>query len=220
MPTEVKICGLSDEESVDAALEAGADYVGFVFFAASPRNVSLQRAAKLAKRARGRAAVTALVVDADDALLSAVARNLRPDLLQLQGRETPERVAAIRALTGIAVMKALGVASRADLSGMTRYAADRFLLDAKPPAGADRPGGNATPFDWSILAGFSGPRPWLLAGGLHPGNVAEALRVSGAPGVDVSTGVESAPGRKDAALIHAFVAAVRGFDAPAQRRAG
>ncbi len=209
MPTEVKICGLSDEESVDAALRAGADYVGFVFFPPSPRNVALDRAAELARRARGRADIVALTVDADDALLHAIAETLRPDLLQLHGRESPQRAAAIRALTGRPIMKAFGVAARGDLAALSAHAADRFLLDARPPPDATRPGGNGAAFDWAILQGFSCGRPWLLSGGLTPANVAEALAAAGAAGVDVSSGVESAPGKKDPALIRAFVAAVR-----------
>jgi phosphoribosylanthranilate isomerase len=213
MPTEVKICGLSEEESVDAALEAGARFVGFMFFPASPRNVALDRAAMLAERARGRAGVVAVTVDADDALLLAISEAVRPDLLQLHGRETPERVAEVGALTGRAAMKVLLVAARGDLAAAERYtAAARFLVDAKPPKDATRPGGNAVTFDWSILEDFAPARPWLLAGGLNPGNVADALRITGAPGVDVSSGVERAPGKKDPDLIRAFVGAVREHD--------
>jgi phosphoribosylanthranilate isomerase len=215
MPTEVKICGLSDEESVDAALQAGADFVGFVFFPASPRNVTLARAATLARRARGRVRIAALTVDADDTLIAAIVGTLRPDLLQLHGRESPERVAAIRHGTRVPVMKAIGVASRADLAAIEAFTdCDRILLDAKPTPGAARPGGNATAFDWSLLGGFACATPWLLAGGLGPGNVAAALALTRAPGVDVSSGVESAPGRKDPLLIRAFVAAVRAAERP------
>jgi phosphoribosylanthranilate isomerase len=221
MPTEVKICGLSEEESVDAALQAGADFVGFVFFPPSPRNVAIDRAATLAKRARGKAGIVALTVDADDSLFTAIAETLRPDLLQLHGSETPERVAAVCGATGRAVMKVLSVGTRDDLAAAERYpSAERFLIDAKPPKDATRPGGNAVAFDWSILEGFRPPKPWLLAGGLNPENVAAALRLTGAPGVDVSSGVETAPGRKDVALIHAFLRAAREHDAsvrPLQR---
>jgi phosphoribosylanthranilate isomerase len=218
MPTEVKICGLSEEESVDVALDAGADFVGFVFFAPSPRNVSVERATALAERARGKAGIVALTVDADDALLRAISEALRPDLLQLHGRETPERVVEVGAMTGRSVMKALLVATRADLVAAERYAAaHRFLVDAKPPKDATRPGGNAAVFDWSILEGFAPQKPWLLAGGLNPGNVADALRLTGAPGVDVSSGVESVPGRKDPDLIRAFVRVVRDYDRSAHR---
>jgi phosphoribosylanthranilate isomerase len=220
MPTEVKICGLSDPESVDAALEAGADFVGFVFFPPSPRNIAPARAAELASRARGRAQIVALTVDADDALLDEIVRTLRPDLLQLHGKETPERAASIRSRAGRPVMKAIGVAARRDLAAAPRYAVDRFLLDAKPPRDATRPGGNGAAFDWSLLQGFSSPRPWLLSGGLDPANVAAALAATGAAGVDVSSGVERSPGRKDPALIRAFVEAVRRAEAPPRRMAG
>ncbi len=220
MPTEIKICGLSDEEGVDAALDAGADFVGFVFFPPSPRNIAFDRAIALAARARGRARVVALTVDADDPLLGAVATALRPDLLQLHGNETPERVAAVRLHIGVPVMKALGISGRAELAAINAYEeAERFLLDARPPRNSGRPGGNATAFDWTLLEGFSCRRPWLLAGGLNAENVAAALATTSAQGVDVSSGVEGAPGRKDPALIHAFVQAVRAFDRP-RRMAG
>jgi phosphoribosylanthranilate isomerase len=217
MPTEVKICGLSDEEGVDAALMAGTDFVGFVLFPPSPRNVPVERAAGLAARARGKAKIVALTVDGDDALLAAIAKTLRPDLLQLHGKESPERVSAIRAITGVPVMKAIGIAAKSDLDAISGYAIDRLLLDAKPPRNATRPGGHGAVFDWSALDGFAASRPWFLSGGLEPKNVAAALRATHAPGVDVSSGVESAPGRKDPASIFAFVEAVRGFDrAPAR----
>jgi phosphoribosylanthranilate isomerase len=220
MPTEVKICGLSDAEAVDAAVEAGADFVGFVFFRPSPRHVGIAEAAALAQMARGRARVVALTVDADDALLGEINQAVRPDLWQLHGRESPERVAAVRALTGKPVMKAIAVGERGDLAAVESYrVADRLLMDAKAPRDATRPGGNALPFDWSILHEFAFPRPWLLAGGLRPDNVAEALAASRAAGVDVSSGVEWALGRKDPALIHAFVKAVRASEATAQRLA-
>lgn len=220
MPTEVKICGLSGEESVDAALETGADFVGFVFFPPSPRNIVIDRAAALARRARGKARIVALTVDADDALLSGIAEGLRPDLVQLHGKETPERAASVTAMTGLPVMKVIGVAGAIDLERTHDYpAAERFLLDAKPPKGATRPGGNAATFDWSILKGFSCAKPWLLAGGLDPTNVASALAATGANGVDVSSGVESAPGQKDSELIRAFIRAVRDFDRAAERMA-
>ncbi len=221
MPTEIKICGLSDPEGVDAALQAGADFVGFVFFPKSPRNVSLEQAIPLMRRARGKAQIVALLVDPEQNLLDDVAGTLAPDLIQLHGRETPERVARISADTGIPVMKAVGVADPSDLASLLAFAAaERLLLDAKPPPNATRPGGNGAAFDWSILNGFAHPRPWLLSGGLGPENVAAALRASGALGVDVSSGVESAPGRKDPALIRAFVAAVRAAEREPQRLAG
>ena len=212
MPTEVKICGLSDEEGVDAALQAGADFVGFVLFPPSPRNVSLERATALVARARGKAKIAALTVDGDDKLIQAIAATLRPDILQLHGKETPERVSAIRAMTGIAVMKAVGVAAETDLAAIASYSMDRLLLDAKPPRDATRPGGHGVAFDWSLLQNFEWSGPWFLSGGLKTKNVTVALQATRAPGVDVSSGVESAPGRKDPARIHAFVKAVRAFD--------
>jgi phosphoribosylanthranilate isomerase len=216
MPTEVKICGLSDEEGVDAALEAGADFVGFLLFPPSPRYVSLDRAATLAARARGRAQIVVVTVDADDTLFAAIGEMLQPDLLQLHGKETPERVKAIRALTGVPVMKAFGIATRDDLAAVASYTSDRLFFDGKPPRDATRPGGLGKTFDWTLLRGFTSPNPWLLSGGLDAENVAAALQETRAPGVDVSSGVESAPGRKDPQRIHAFVRAVRDFDRPAE----
>jgi phosphoribosylanthranilate isomerase len=222
MPTEVKICGLSDEESVDAALDAGADLLGFVFFPPSPRNVDLDRAASLMRRARGKAAITALLVDPDQNLLDDVVRSLSPDLLQLHGRESPERVAAIRADAMLPVIKAVGIGAAADLQEAGLYAgvADRLILDARPPRDATRPGGHGAPFDWALLDGFAPGCPWLLSGGLGPKNVVEAIRATSAPGVDVSSGVERAPGRKDPDLIRAFVAAVRTAESLPRRLAG
>jgi phosphoribosylanthranilate isomerase len=218
MPTEIKICGLSFEEGVDAALEAGADFVGFTLFPPSPRNVPLERAALLAGRARGKARIVAVTVDAEDAFLAAVAETLRPDLLQLHGTETPARVATIRARTGLAVMKAIGVATREDLSVEASYQAERILLDAKPPRDATRPGGHGVAFDWTLLSGFAPSRPWFLSGGLYPESVAAALQGTRAPAVDVSSGVESSPGRKDPARIFAFVRAVREFELAASTK--
>jgi len=212
MLTEVKICGLSGEEGVDAALEAGADFVGFMLFPPSPRNVPIERAAALAERARGRAKIVAVTVDPDDQLISAIADRLRPDLLQLHGKETPERVSAIRKMSGVSVMKVLGIGTQTDLAAHADYSTDRFLLDAKPPKDATRPGGHGVAFDWTILAGFTPSVPWFLSGGLNPNNVNTALGATHTPGVDISSGVESAPGRKDPEKIHAFVRAVREFD--------
>ena len=212
MPTEVKICGLSAEESVDAALEAGANFIGLNFFPPSPRYVSLERAAVLAKRARGKAAIVAVTVDANDGLISAIAADLRPDLIQLHGKETPSRASTIRARAGLSTIKVFGVATRHDLTAHADFATDRFLLDAKPPKDATRPGGLGVAFDWTILSDFSPSVPWFLSGGLDPNNVGAALRATHAPGVDVSSGVESAPGQKDPALIQAFVRAVREYD--------
>ena len=207
----IKICGLRTAESLAAALDADADMVGFVFFGPSPRNISLSEAAALAPLVKGRARKVALTVDADDALVDAVARALQPDILQLHGRETPARAAQLAARTGKKIMKAIGVSERADLAAVADYSAicDWLLLDAKPPKDATRPGGNGEPFDWAIIDGFAPGKPWLLSGGLTPANVAEALARTGAPGVDVSSGVESAPGVKDVSAIRGFVAAAR-----------
>ena len=214
MPNIVKICGLSEPATLDAALNAGANMVGFVFFPKSPRHIaSYETARELGARVAGRATKVALTVDADDDALRAIVDTLQPDMLQLHGRETPARVAEIRATFARPVMKALPIGSAADLGGVAAYedVADWLLLDAPPPGGASRPGGNAAAFDWSLLRGFTSKRPWLLAGGLDPDNVADALAISGAPGVDVSSGVEASPGIKDAAKIARFIAAARSF---------
>lgn len=214
MAVEVKICGLSTPETMAAALDAGADLVGLVFFPKSPRNVSLERAAMLAAQARGRARVVALTVDADDALLISIATAVMPDLVQAHGAETPERVAEIAAITGRPVIKAIKVKEAGDVAAAAAFseAASLILYDAKAPealAGTALPGGNGHAFDWSLLEG--GQRPaFLLAGGLTPDNVAEAIRLTGAPMVDVSSGVESAPGVKDAGLIRKFIEAAKG----------
>ncbi|MFC6792416.1 phosphoribosylanthranilate isomerase [Methylobacterium komagatae] len=210
--TEIKICGLSTPDTLDAALGAGADWVGFVRFPRSPRHVELETARALSRQAKGRAGRVVLLVDPDDASLHQAVEAMEPDLIQLHGRESPERVAEIRALTGLPVMKALGIASAADLASITAYAgiADRLLLDAKAPPGASLPGGNGVSFDWDLLAGAALPAGTMLSGGLGPANVAEALARTGLTAVDVSSGVENAPGSKDPARIAAFVAAARG----------
>ncbi len=205
--TLVKICGLSTPETLDCALDAGADFVGFVFFPKSPRNVLLRPAAALAARAAGRARRVALVVDADDRLLGDIAESVKPDLFQLHGAETPERLARVKALTGIPAYKALRVRTPTDVAKAKDYDSPFILFDAMPPEGAALPGGNGLTFDWTILA--EARRPFMLAGGLTPGNVAGAIGVTGAAMVDVSSGVESAPGRKDEALIRKFIEAVR-----------
>ena len=212
MTTRVKICGLKTDEAVAAALEARADLVGFVFFPKSPRNVSIAQAAPLADFVRGMAASVALVVDADDALLDAIVSGINPDMLQLHGAETPERVAAIRQRFNKPVMKAIAVASAADAERALAYlnAADMILFDAKPPQDAPLPGGNGRAFDWAMLDGVRDKVPFMLSGGLTSSNVADAIRRTGARAVDVSSGVESAPGIKDAALIRAFVRAAKG----------
>ena len=211
----VKICGLSSEETLDAALAAGADMVGFNFFPKSPRFVAPERAADLAKRVAGRAEIVAVTVAMDDAGIAEIVEKLSPDWLQLHGAETPERVADVRKRFGRPVMKAVAIATTDDLALAEAYVAvaDRLLLDAKPPKGAVLPGGNGAPFDWALLSGFDPDIPWMLSGGLTPGNVAEAVAMTGAPGVDVSSGVESAPGRKEANLIRAFIANARGAGA-------
>ena len=213
MPTDtrVKICGLTRAQDVQAAAAAGATYVGFVFFEKSPRHLSPDAARALAIEVPPGIAKVALVVDADDAALDALTRTVPLDMLQLHGRETPARVAEIRARYGLPVMKAIGIADTGDLAQIDAYAevADQLLIDAKPPKGAERPGGNAAAFDWSLIAGRDWPVPWLLAGGLTPDNVAEAVTRTGARQVDVSSGVEQAPGRKDQDRIRAFIAAAR-----------
>lgn len=205
----VKICGLRSPDAVAAAVGAGAAYLGFVFFPRSPRHVTLAEAAALAVEVPPGVAKVALVVDADDAALEALVAAVPVDMIQLHGNESPERVRAVRARFGLPVMKAVGIAGPEDLEKIETYArvADQLLVDAKPPKGADLPGGNGLAFDWRLLAGRRWPVPWMLAGGLTPGNVAEAVRLTGARQVDVSSGVESAPGVKDERLIRAFVEA-------------
>src|SRR5882724_251150 len=207
----VKICGLSTPETLDVALTAGADMVGFAFFPPSPRNISLEAARALGLRVKDRAKTVALVVDADDALLEQIIGALKPDMLQLHGHETPQRVAAIRESFGVPVMKVLAIETKADLAAIAPYAgvADRLLFDALPPRDATRPGGLGKPFDWHLLEGLDLPVPYMLSGGLDPDNVAEALHITRAPGVDVSSGVESAPGVKDPEKIRAFIRAAR-----------
>jgi phosphoribosylanthranilate isomerase len=212
MPTKVKICGLKTEAALEAALTGGADYVGFVFFPPSPRNVAPATAKLLAARARGRAKVVALMVDPDDVLIDEVVAAVAPDILQLHGQETPERVAEVRARWGIPVMKAVAVET-ADDAGAARHfsrAADLILFDARAPADSTRPGGNGAPFDWRLLLGIEGEVPFVLSGGLTPDNVAEAIRLTGAAIVDVSSGVESHPGEKDPDLIGRFLRAAKG----------
>ena len=212
MPTDirVKICGLCRPEDVNAVAEAGASYGGFVFFPKSPRNVSIAQARDLALGAPVGLAKVALVVNADDAMLDAITAEVPLDMLQLHGSESPARVAEVKARFGLPVMKAVGVGGPEDLAAIDVYAevADQLLIDAKPPKGADLPGGNGLAFDWQLLAGRKyWSVPWMLAGGLTPDNAAEAVLRTGTRQLDVSSGVESAPGVKDAALITAFVAA-------------
>ncbi|MDF0602836.1 phosphoribosylanthranilate isomerase [Psychromarinibacter sp. C21-152] len=205
----VKFCGLGRVEDVAAAVAAGAAYVGFVFFAKSPRHLSLDRAAELAAAVPPGLCKVALTVNADDAALDEITGAVPLDMLQLHGSESPERVAAVKARYGLPVMKAVGVATADDLPALEAYGrvADQLLVDAKPVPGADLPGGNGVAFDWRLIAGRRWPVPWMLAGGLTPENVAEAIRLTGARQVDVSSGVERARGVKDAALIRAFAEA-------------
>ncbi len=205
----VKICGLSNRETIATAAEAGARYIGFVFFEKSPRNISLETAAALAAEVPPGMAKVALTVNADDDLLDRITQAVPLDFLQLHGNEKPERVQAVKARYGLPVMKAIGVADAEDLAAITDYekVADQLLIDAKPPKRAVLPGGNGLTFDWTLLQGRRWATPWMLAGGLSPDNVAEAGRLTGAKQVDVSSGVETAPGVKSEDLIRSFVAA-------------
>ncbi len=206
---QVKICGLSQPEHVAAAVDAGARYVGFVFFPKSPRAVSAEQARSLGQAVPPGVAQVGLFVNPDDAQLQDTLEIVPLDLIQLHGSESPERVAEIKARTGLPVMKAVGISDAADLPALTDYGlvADMLLVDAKAPRDAVLPGGNGLAFDWRLLVGRTWLRPWLLAGGLTPDNVAEAIRLTGARGVDVSSGVESAPGVKDGTLIRNFIKA-------------
>lgn len=208
----VKICGLTTPDQALAAAAAGANYIGLVFFARSPRSLTLVQACDVALAVPPGVAKVALTVDAEDAALMAILAALPVDMLQLHGHESPARVAEVRARFGLPVMKAVGVATEADLPALDSYArvADQVLVDAKPAPGADLPGGNGLSFDWRLIARRRWPCPWMLAGGLRPDNVAEAIRLTGARQVDVSSGVESAPGVKDTEAVAAFIAAARG----------
>ena len=207
----VKICGLTGPQDVVAAADAGARYVGFVFFPKSPRNVSVQQAKALAAEVPFGVAKVALTVNADDALLDEITQNVAIDILQLHGSESVARVAQIKARTGLPVMKAIGISDTDDLQKIVDYGrvADMLLVDAKPPKNADLPGGNGLAFDWRLLAGRKWAVPWMLAGGLTPDNVQQAIQLTGARQVDVSSGVESAPGVKDPAKVAAFVSAAQ-----------
>jgi phosphoribosylanthranilate isomerase len=207
----VKICGLSTRETLDVALGAGADMVGFVFFPPSPRHISLETARELGRQAKGRAAKVALTVDADDATLSNIVETLQPDLLQLHGKETTARLRDIKAKFGLPVMKVIAVETAADLAGLPGFAgaADRILFDARAPKDATRPGGLGAVFDWHVLEKLDLKLPFMVSGGLNPDNVAEAIRVTRAGGVDVSSGVERSPGIKDPEMIRAFIRAAR-----------
>jgi phosphoribosylanthranilate isomerase len=208
----VKICGLKTPDALDAALDAGADHVGFVFFEPSPRHItSFDAARTLGERVKDRAGKVALTVDADDVTFEYIVDNLKPDMLQLHGKESLQRVLTLKRKFGLPVMKAIPIETKSDLESIKTYArvADRLLFDARAPRDATRPGGLGTPFDWTLLKGLDPGIPFMLSGGLDAGNVAEALTITRAPGVDVSSGVERAPGEKDPDKIRAFVRAAR-----------
>lgn len=212
MPAIAKICGLSTPEGVRAALDGGAGYVGFVFFGKSPRDVTPEAAARLVEPVRGRGVkIVAVTVDPDDVLLDSLRETLRPDLIQFHGKETPARVREAAARADAGAIKALSVSEDADLDAAIAFEAvtQHLMFDAKPPKDSELPGGVGAKFDWTLLAGRRFARPWFLAGGLDPWNVAQALKASGAPMADVSSGVERGPGLKDPGLISAFLDAVR-----------
>ena len=212
MSVKVKICGITDVDAMEAAMDGGADMVGFVFYPKSPRAIDPAEAAELADILPEDIQRVGLFVDADDALLDRVISQLRLDVIQCHGQESPERVQAIRLEYGLPVIKAIAIAEPADVAAMEAYldVADQLLFDTKPPPGADLPGGNAVSFDWTLLQGKKIDLPWMLAGGLTAENVAEAIKISGAKTVDVSSGVETAPGQKDPAKILAFIKAAKG----------
>lgn len=211
MALDIKICGLKTPETIAAALDGGASHIGFIFFAKSPRYLAPELAGDLRLAARGQADAVAVTVDADNAFLDEIVLAMSPDMLQLHGRETPERVAAIRARYSLPVMKAFSISEPGDLDRFAAYrdAADRFLLDAKPPKGSELPGGNGVTFDWRILTALDADIDYMLSGGLNAANIGEALRLANPPGIDISSGVESAPGVKDVGLIRDFFGAVQ-----------
>ena len=211
MGIQVKICGINSLEAADAAIRGGADFAGLNFHAASPRFLKPDLARRLAERMRGRTQLVALLSDPTDDVIAETVRLVRPDVVQLHGNEPPERVAAIRSRFAIEILKAVAIADASDFSRVRPYeaVADRLLFDAKAPVGALRPGGHGNAFDWQLLRGRTFSRPWLLAGGLAPENVARAIATSGASAVDVSSGVETSPGTKSAVLIAAFIANAR-----------
>jgi phosphoribosylanthranilate isomerase len=216
----VKICGLSTRETLDVALQAGADMVGFVFFPPSPRHLGLETARDLGGQVKGRASKAALTVDADDATLAGIVEAMRPDILQLHGKESVARLRDIKQKFGLPVMKAIAVETSADLAPLSGYAAvaDRILFDARPPKHATRPGGLGAAFDWHVLEHLDLKQPFMVSGGLNAGNVADAVRVTRAGGVDVSSGVERALGLKDPEMIRAFIRAARAIPSPLPER--
>ncbi|MBZ9749189.1 phosphoribosylanthranilate isomerase [Mesorhizobium sp. CO1-1-7] len=211
MALDIKICGLKTDQAMAAALAGGASHVGFIFFPKSPRYVEPAEAGRLREAARGKALAIAVTVDARDAFFDEIVEKLQPDMLQLHGSETPERVAELKARHGLPVMKALPLSEAADLERIKPFVgiADRFLFDAKPPKGSELPGGNGVAFDWRILAGLDAGIDYMLSGGLNAANIGDALRLANPPAIDISSGVESAPGVKDPALIEQFFRAVR-----------
>lgn len=210
MKIDVKICGLSTADAVDRAVERGATHIGFIFFEKSPRHIAPEIAGELADRVRGRVKIVAVTVDADDEELDDIVSLLRPDILQLHGHESPERILHIKALYGLPVMKVFSIRDEADLDRVDPFigVADRFLFDAKAPKGSDLPGGNGVSFDWNLMASLDEGVDYMLSGGLNKDNVASAIASTRATGIDVSSGVESAPGVKDLAMIDAFFEAV------------
>ncbi len=211
MTLDIKICGLKTGEAVDKAVSLGASHVGFIFFPKSPRNIEPSDAGQRADRARGRAKIVAVTVNADNDLLDEIVDQLAPDILQLHGSESPERVLNLKAVYGLPVIKAFSVREADDFKKIEPYIgiADRFLFDAKPPAGSDLPGGNGVTFDWTLMHLLDDGVDYMLSGGLNKDNLAEAIRLTGAPGIDLSSGVESAPGVKDLGLMEAFFEAAR-----------
>lgn len=211
MAFDIKICGLKTDEALAAALDGGASHVGFIFFAKSPRNIDAAGAGRLREAARGRAKAVAVTVDGEDAFLDDIIAKMQPDMMQLHGKETPVRIAEIKARYGLPVIKAFSIREAADFAAITPYVgvADRLLFDAKPPAGSELPGGNGVSFDWRLLAGLDASVDYMLSGGLDAANIGDAIRLANPPGIDISSGVESAPGVKDAALITNFFKAVR-----------
>jgi phosphoribosylanthranilate isomerase len=211
MGVQTKICGISTPEAVTAALEGGAAYLGFMFFEKSPRNIAPEAAWRLAQPARGKARVVAVLVDPSDAEADRIAQILKPDLIQLHGKETPARARALGQRTGAGIVKVVPVSEDADLDGAREFetVAEHLMFETKPPKDADRPGGLGQAFDWTLLAGRKFQRPWFLAGGLDPWNLTQAVQQSGAPLLDVSSGVERGAGLKDPALIRAFLDAAK-----------
>ncbi|MEI9407346.1 phosphoribosylanthranilate isomerase [Mesorhizobium salmacidum] len=211
MALDIKICGLKTDQAMAAALAGGASHVGFIFFPKSPRYVEPAEAGRLREAARGKALAVAVTVDASDAVLDEIVEKMQPDMLQLHGSETPERVTELKARHGLPVMKALPLSEAADLDRIRPFVgvADRFLFDAKPPKGSELPGGNGVAFDWRILAGLDAGIDYMLSGGLNAANIGDALRLANPPAIDISSGVESVPGVKDPALIEQFFRAVR-----------